>query len=90
MGIQEKAIQSCDVVLNLCTRTGFKLYEPSAEIDGFVNPSYLLARAYLAQNNPDQAKSFAQSAFDKANQMHYHWPKTEAIQLLEEIGRNSY
>jgi hypothetical protein len=26
----------------------------------------------LAQNNPDQAKTFAQSAYDKAKKMHYH------------------
>ena len=73
----KEAIQACQVVLNLCSRTGFKLYEPYAEI--------ILARAYLAQKDTDQAKSYANSAYDKATSMHYHLPKAEAKQLILDV-----
>ncbi len=70
----EDAIREANQVLNLCERTGFKLYEPEAEL--------ILARAYLGQKNRDKAKEFAKSAYEKATKMGYHWPKTDAGQLL--------
>ncbi len=74
----EDAIQEANHVLKLCERTGFKLYEPEAEL--------ILARAYPGQKNRDKAKESANSAYEKAAKMGYHWPKTEAAKLLEEIG----
>ncbi len=82
MGKQEEAIQSCQSVLNLCSRTGFKLHEPEAEL--------ILAKAYLALKDLAKARPFAQSAYDKADEMHYHWPKLESGQLLEKIGKDFY
>jgi len=75
----EIAIKDANEVLKLCFRTGFRLYEPDAEL--------ILARAYLAQKDFDKAKSFAQSAYDKATEMHYHSPKTEAEQLLSTLKK---
>jgi len=82
------AISEANQVLKLCDRTGFKLYEPDAEL--------ILARAYLSMECSvhdtacidtvdalqNKAKSFAQSAYDKATSMHYHLPKLEAEHLL--------
>ncbi|MFH0775098.1 MAG: tetratricopeptide repeat protein [bacterium] len=82
------AISEANQVLKLCARTGFKLYEPDAEL--------ILARAYLSMECSvhdtacidtvdalqNKAKSFAQSAYDKATSMHYHLPKLEAEHLL--------
>ena len=73
----ESAIQNANEALKLCSRTGFKLYEPEAEL--------ILARAYLARKEIAQAKTFAQSAYNKATEMHYHSPKTEAEQLLSSL-----
>jgi len=75
----ESAIQNANEVLKICFRTGFKLYEPDAEL--------ILARAYLAQKDPDKARTFAQSAYEKATEMHYHSPKTEAEQLLSTLKK---
>ncbi len=71
------AIQDANEVLKICSRTGFKFYEPDAEL--------ILARAYLAQKEIDKAKTFAQSALDKATEMHYHAPQIEAKQLLSPL-----
>jgi len=85
----EDAICDANQVLKLCARTGFKFYEPDAEL--------ILARAYLSMECSvhdtacidtvdalqNKAKSYAQSAYDKATKMHYHLPKAEAKQLLE-------
>jgi len=74
----DNAISEANQVLKLCDRTGFKLYEPDAEL--------ILARAYLSMECSvhdtacidtvdalqNKAKSFAQSAYEKANSMHYH------------------
>lgn len=68
-------------VLKLCERTGFKLYEPDAEV--------VLAKVYLALGNIDKAKGFANSAYLKAKKIHYHWPKTEATELLEKISHRN-
>jgi tetratricopeptide (TPR) repeat protein len=64
--------------LKLIDRTGFKLYEPDAEV--------VLAKVYLALGDMDKAKEFANSAYKKASEMHYHWPKVEAEELLKEIS----
>ncbi|MEW6608039.1 MAG: hypothetical protein AB1414_11410 [bacterium] len=64
----------------LITRTGFKLYEPEAE--------FALARLYLAEGNPEQAKPLAQSAYEKAKAMHYCLIETKALEVLEEISKN--
>ncbi|MBU1262316.1 hypothetical protein KKH65_04630, partial [bacterium] len=71
----QDAIYDANQVLKLCDRTGFLLYEPDAEL--------ILAKAYLAQNDPEQAKSYANSAYKKATSMHYHLPKVESAQILE-------
>ncbi|MEW6103090.1 MAG: adenylate/guanylate cyclase domain-containing protein [bacterium] len=67
----EKDLQNA---LKLCAHTGFKLYEPEAEL--------ILAKLYSAQGNSEQAKPLAQSAYQKASQMHYHWPKLEALAFI--------
>ncbi|MDI6734867.1 MAG: tetratricopeptide repeat protein, partial [bacterium] len=96
-GRHQEAVQAGRTVLGLCERTGFRLYEPEAEL--------ILARAYLGlreisrkdtetQREKDdkslaplrlgeRIKTFAQSAYEKADQMNYHWPKTEASHLLK-------
>lgn len=74
----EDAIHKAEDVLKLCARTGFKLYEPEAEL--------ILAKVYLAQRDPNQAKTFATSAYEKANSMHYCIVETEAANLLATIG----
>ncbi|MEW6618409.1 MAG: adenylate/guanylate cyclase domain-containing protein [bacterium] len=74
----KEAISQANQVLKLCERTGFLLYEPEAEL--------ILARAYLGLNDLDQTKTFAQSAYQKASQMHYHWPRVEAEQLLRNLN----
>jgi len=73
----ESAIQNANDVLKICSRTGFILYEPDAEL--------ILARAHLARKEIDKARTFAQSAYKKATEMHYHSPKTEAEQLLSTL-----
>ncbi|MEW6608043.1 MAG: tetratricopeptide repeat protein [bacterium] len=74
----KEAISQANQVLKLCERTGFLLYEPEAEL--------ILARAYLGLNDLDQTKTFAQSAYQKASQMHYHWPRVGAGQLLRNLN----
>jgi len=73
------AIRDANEVMKICERTGFKLYEPDAEV--------VLAKVYLAQGEIDKAKQFAQSGYDNASEMHYHWPKVEAEELLKELSR---
>jgi tetratricopeptide (TPR) repeat protein len=76
-GRHEDAI--CDVkeVRKICARTGFKLYEPEAEV--------VLSKAYLALNYIEQAKTFAYSAYEKAVGMKYRWQEGNAAHLLGEI-----
>jgi tetratricopeptide (TPR) repeat protein len=64
--------------LKLIDRTGFKLYEPDAEV--------VLAKVYLAQGDKDEAKKFAQSAYDKAKNMSYYWPQKDAEEILKKIN----
>ena len=66
-----------NAVLKLCERTGFKFYEPEAEI--------VLSKAYLALNDIKQAKNFAQSAYEKAIGMKYRWAEGDGAHLLGEI-----
>ncbi|MEW6103241.1 MAG: tetratricopeptide repeat protein [bacterium] len=73
----KEAIQDANQVLKLCARTGFKLYEPEAEL--------ALAKLHLAQGNPEQAEPLAQSAYEKAKNMHYRIIETEADNFLREI-----
>ncbi|MEW6007144.1 MAG: tetratricopeptide repeat protein [bacterium] len=47
MGKYKEAIQDADQALKLCSRTGFLLYEPEAEL--------ILAKAYLSQKDRDKA-----------------------------------
>jgi tetratricopeptide (TPR) repeat protein len=75
----ESAIQNANEVLKICFRTGFKFYEPEAEL--------ILARAHLALKEIVQARTFAQSAYEKATEMHYHSPKIEAKQLLSTLKK---
>ncbi|MDI6736879.1 MAG: hypothetical protein QME42_11940, partial [bacterium] len=58
----------------LCERTGFRLYEPEAEL--------ILARAYLIYQDVEQARAFAQSAYEKADSMGYHQVRVESSHLL--------
>jgi tetratricopeptide (TPR) repeat protein len=73
---REDAIRAAKEVLTICARTGFKLYEPEAEI--------VLSKAYLALKDVEQAKNFAHSAYEKAAGMHYRWPEGDAAHLLGE------
>jgi tetratricopeptide (TPR) repeat protein len=73
----EDAIRDAKEVLKICARTGFKLYEPKAEI--------VQSKAYLALNDIEQAKTCAHSAYEKAISMHYRWAKGDSAHLLGEI-----
>jgi len=73
----EDAIRDSNEASKICEWTGFRLYEPDAEL--------ILAKAYLAQKDFEQAKSFAQSAYEKAIVMHYRWAEGDAEHLLGEI-----
>jgi tetratricopeptide (TPR) repeat protein len=73
----EDAIRDAKEVLKICVRTGFKLYEPEAEI--------VLSKVYMALNDIEQAKSFAHSAYEKAIGMNYRWQEGDAADLLGEI-----
>ena len=77
LGRHEDAIRDAKEVLTICARTGFKLYEPGAEI--------VLSKAYMALNDIEQAKIFAQSAYEKAIGMNYRWQEGDAAHLLREI-----
>ena len=76
-GRHEDAIRDANELLKICARTGFKLYEPEAEV--------VLSKAYLALNDIEQAKTFACSAYEKAVGMNYRWPEGDAAHLLGEI-----
>jgi tetratricopeptide (TPR) repeat protein len=77
MGRHKAAIRDANEVQKICARTGFKLYEPEAEI--------VLSKAYLALNDIEQAKDFAHSAYEKAVSMSYRWQEGDAADLLGEI-----
>jgi hypothetical protein len=49
--------------LKICGRAGFRLYEPGAEV--------VLAKAYLAKKDYEEAEKFAKSAYEKAVGMKY-------------------
>ena len=74
---EEEAIRDAKEVLKICNRTGFKLYEPEAEV--------VLSKAYLALNDIEQANDFAHSAYEKAISMHYRWQEGNAAHLMGEI-----
>jgi len=59
-----------DTALPIILRTGFLLYEPV-----ILN---IQARYFKAIGEIEQSKQTAQSAFDKADKMGYHWAKIEA------------
>ncbi|MCP4609978.1 MAG: hypothetical protein GY845_14815 [Planctomycetes bacterium] len=73
----EDAISDARKVLKLCERTGFRFYEPGAEI--------VLGKAYLALKDNEQAESFAKSAYEKAVSMKYRWAEGDAGHLLGEV-----
>ena len=73
----ENAINKADNVLKICGRTGFKLYEPGAEM--------VLAKAYMAQEDFEQAETNAKSAYEKAVGMKYRWAEGDTADLLGEI-----
>jgi tetratricopeptide (TPR) repeat protein len=77
MGRHKDAIRDAKEVLKICARTGFKLHEPEAEV--------VLGKAYMALNDLEQAKIFAQSAYEKAVTMNYRWQEGDAAHLLGEI-----
>jgi len=78
MGKNEDAIGDANEALKICERTGFRFYEPEAEI--------VLAKAYLAQKDFGQAEANAKSAYDKAVGMKYRWAEGDAAHLLGEIA----
>jgi len=73
----EVAISDANEVLKICGRTGFKLYEPAAEL--------ILARAYLEKKDFDKAETNAHSAYEKAINMKYRWAEGDAAHLLGQI-----
>jgi tetratricopeptide (TPR) repeat protein len=73
-GRYEDAIRDAKEVLKICARTGFKFYEPETEI--------VLSKVYLALNDIEQAKTFAQLAYEKAIGMNYRWQEGDAAHLL--------
>lgn len=60
-------------VLKLCEHTGFKLYEPDAEL--------VLAKVYLKKGDKGRAGELVKSVVRKASDMGYFWPKKEAEEL---------
>ena len=77
MGRHEDAIRNAKGVLKICAWTGFKLYEPEAEI--------VLGKVDMALNDLEQAKTLAHSAYEKAIGMKYRWQEGDAAHLLREI-----
>lgn len=77
LGKRQKAIRDANEVLKLCERTGFRFYEPGAEI--------VLGRAYLAEKDFDEAEGYSRSAYDKAAGMKYRWAEGDAGHLLGEV-----
>jgi tetratricopeptide (TPR) repeat protein len=73
----EDAIRAANEVLKICARTGFKLYEPEAEI--------VLGKADMVLNDLEQAKTLAHSAYEKAIGMKYRWQEGDAAHLLGEL-----
>jgi len=73
----EDAIRDADNILKICGRTGFRFYEPGAEV--------VLAKAYLGQKDFEKAEGFANSAYEKAVGMKYRWAEGDAADLLGEI-----
>jgi len=57
----KSAIDTANQILRLCERTGFKLYEPDAEL--------ILAKAY--SKDTQKSKHYAESASQKAEDMGY-------------------
>ncbi len=78
MGKYEDALRDAEQVLKICERTGFKFYEPGAEI--------VLAKVELAQKEFEQAENNAKSAYEKAVAMKYRWAEGDAAHLLGEIA----
>ncbi len=76
-GKYEDAIRDAEDVLKICERTGFRFYEPGAEI--------VLAKAYLAEKDFEKAETNAKSAYEKAVGMKYRWAEGDAGHLLGEI-----
>ncbi len=74
----EDAISDAEQVLKICGRTGFRLYEPDAEI--------VLAKAFLAQKEVGKSETNAKSAYEKASGMKYRWAEGDAAHLLGEIA----
>jgi tetratricopeptide (TPR) repeat protein len=68
----KSAIDTANQILRLCKRTGFKLYEPDAEI--------ILAKAYLKEDI-EKSKHFAESAHRKAKDMQYKIAEKEALKV---------
>ncbi|HAW49995.1 TPA: hypothetical protein DCX16_03485, partial [bacterium] len=68
------AICKATDALKLITHTGFKLYEPEADL--------ILAKTYLAQGDKEKAREYAKSAYNKANGMKYKAVEEEAFSLL--------
>ncbi len=77
MGKYEDAIGDAGNVLKICERTGFRFYQPGAEM--------VLAKAYLGLKDFERAERFANSAYEKAVGMKYRWAEGDTAHLLGEI-----
>jgi len=72
------AIHKANETLKIVDRTGFRLYEPEAEL--------ILAKVYLAQGDKTQAKSYASSALAKAKEMSYKLIENEINAFLDKTN----
>ncbi len=72
------AIQDANKVLEFCSRTGLKFYEPDAKM--------VLAKAYVAKKDFEKAETNARSTYEKAITMKYRWAEGDAAHLLGEIS----
>ena len=77
LGKHEDAIIDANEVLKICERTGFRFYEPGAEM--------VLTKAYLALKDFEKAETNAKSAYEKAVGMKYRWAEGDTAHLLGEI-----
>jgi tetratricopeptide (TPR) repeat protein len=71
----KSAIDTANQILRLCERTGFKLYEPDAEL--------ILAKAY--SKDTQKSKHYAESAHKKARDMNYKIAEKEADNFLKQV-----
>ena len=72
-----QAFSDLNEALNYCTESGYRIYEADVRV--------ALAWAYLANNEKEKAKQFAERALQMSNEMGYHWGKVDAREVIERI-----